>query len=449
VRKRSKVRAGPVFPPFLGGLLVVGVLAWLGWAYQLPHSEEEAVSLAGATLPVTLPYGDVEITAWASREVIRAGDTFEVWLLVKNVSGLPLSELAIKFFASPGFVPVGTCWRGGVPGCRPGMPAANQPVGLEATLAPDQTGMVFAELKSAGSTKGQIKASIAWVAGGKPREELAAIDPVRVLPRVRGWVTALYSLLKDLGLPLLVGVLAFIFQRSLQERSRVQTVRNALLPTATANAVNYLLPVVSAIAALRRFTKEAAEATDAEVKSLKWQQSFYYFVFLIKRMRDQLIKGGAIFLEDTDGEEIVIQCWVAVYFRAVESFGYLELSQTVDLMDENESFSLFMKQFPGLRDLLGPPPGGDRLAAMRFRRKFLTLTAAGGFNADLGVLGIMEEILQLEVNRLFLGWYERIDNPSAKQLNDWKSAVAAFGVAHPEHAAGLAEKLDKYIVAFS
>ena len=445
--KRNHVRATPLSLPFLAGVLVVGLLASLGWAYQFPHSEEEAVSLVGATSPVTLP-GDVEITAWASREVIRAGDTFEVWVLVRNASHLPLSDLAVKSFVSPGFVPLGTCWRGGVPGCRPGMPVATQPVGLEPTLAPGLTGMVFAELKSAASTKGQIKARLAWVADGKAREELAAIEPVTVVPRIRSWVVASYSLLKDLALPLLVGVLAFIFQRSLQERTRVQTVRNAILPTATANAVNYLLPVTSTIQTLRKFTKEAAEATDAQEKALKWQQSFFYFVFLLKRMRDQLLKGGAIFLEDTDSEGIVVQCWAAVYFHAVESFGYLELSHAVDLMEDHESFSLFMDQLHGLQDLLGPRPSGDRIAAMRFRTKFLTLTAAGDFNTDLGVLGVMEEILRLEINRLFLGWYERIDHPSANDFSAWKNAISAFDAAHPEHAAGLAEKLERYIAAF-
>jgi hypothetical protein len=447
VSKRSRVRH-LLSLPLIVGLPLIGLLAWLGLAYQIPHSEEDAVALAGATSPVTSLTGDVQIRTWASREVIRSGDTFEVWVLVKNNSHLPLQKLEIKTYESPGFVPIGTCWRGGVPGCRPGMPPASQPVGLEQTLAPGLSGMAFAELKSAGSTKDKLTASIAWVAAGKAQEHSIRIDPVKVASRVPSGIVAGYSLLKDLGLPLLLGVLAFFFQRSLYERSRVQTVRSALLPTATANAVHYLLPVSSAIGSLNKVTSDAAATEDIDKKILRWRQSFFYFAFLLKRMRDLGTEGGAIFLDNPSSEEIVVACWRAVQLRAIDCFGYLEVSHTMDLMVDHESFSLFMSQLPSFRDLLGKPPSSARIAAMQFRDKFWKLAAGGGLKADLEILGVMGEILQLEVNRLFLGWYEKLDFPSVKTFCGWKDACQAFQTTHPVYAGDLVEKLNNYIADY-
>src|ERR1700712_4786376 len=131
---RRSVRTRRRFPTWAITLLLVPVLAilfWVGKSYQFPHSDEESAALARATSPISRAEGGIEITAWVSREVIRSGDSFEIWILVKNLASQDLTDLKLTGLESPGFVPAGNCWLGGVPRCRPGSVPSAQPAGLE------------------------------------------------------------------------------------------------------------------------------------------------------------------------------------------------------------------------------------------------------------------------------------------------------------------------------
>ena len=444
--RHSSLRPWYSSSPFVVIACVFVGLIWVGLLYQGPHSTEEAVSLASATSPVSQgEAGGVELRAWAGRASIRSGDTFEFWILVKNASTLPLTGLRLIDLDSPGFVPVGNCWTAGVPGCRPGVPSSGQPAGLETVLSPGAVGMAFAELKSSGSPGKHprpITVSVTWSLRGKSEQQSIKIQPAEVAPHAPHWVVVVYSFLKDFGLPLLLGVLAYLFQQILQERSRVQSAHSTILPTATTNAVKYLLPVAAAIRNLRRVLAEAEGIPpDQPQWQAKQQEAFFYFVFLLKRMRDLNFVGGGFFLGDVSSEVLVAECWRAVHRRAIEHFGYLDLSHAQDLLEGHETFSLFLGQFE-------EPPNPAQTAARRVAGSFPDWSRATQSNADLQLLSVVSGILQFEANRLYLGWYEKVDSPDEATLGHWKAAIDAFQAAHPHILVDLDSKFDDYVKNF-
>jgi hypothetical protein len=418
-------------------------LTWIGLLYQGPHSTEEAVALASATSPASKKIGSVELRAWAARALIRSGDTFEFWILVNNASASPITDLRFIDLDAPGFVPIGNCWIGGVPGCRPGAPSSGQAAGLETPLPAGAIGMAFAELKSSAKPDQEpapITATVAWKLKGKTETLSVPIQPVTVAPHAFHWVIVVYSLLKDLGLPLLLGVLAYLFQQILQERSRAESAHSTILPTATTNAIRYLLPAAAAIRNLRRVLVEAeVNPADRRQNQAKHQQAFFYFVFLLKRMRDMNSIGGGFFLADVSSEALVAECWRAIHRRAIDHFGYLDLSYTQDLMDAHETISLFLDQFGGRLNQA-------QIAALRVAEKFPEWSRDTERNADLKLLRVLAEILQVEANRLYLGWYEQVDSPDEKTLVHWKQAMEAFRETHSKTDGDrLLGKLDGYI----
>jgi hypothetical protein len=227
----------------------------------------------------------------------------------------------------------------------------------------------------------------------------------------------------------LLGILAFAFQHIIQERSREQSTRNALLSTATTNAVQYLLPISTAVEGLRSHTKDSVD------------RGFFYFVFALKRMRDLSSSGGGFFFEDTRSKELPNQCWSVVFGRLVKGFGYVDLSYAMDLMEKRETVSKFLR-------LLEPPkgvPNEAQLALMRVHECFMAWSKDIASDLDLGLLGIMSEVIQFEANRLYLGWYKEVPSPSLETLHGWQGAIVAFAAVDSARAKGLLEKLDSYV----
>ena len=413
-------------------------LTWVGLLYQGPRSMEDAVSLASATSPVSqVGASGIEVRAWAGRALIRSGDNFEFWILIKNTSKLPLANLRILEVDSPGFVPFGNCWIGGVPGCRPGVPSANQPAGLETSLTPGTVGMAFAELKSfglRGGTPRPLTARIAWTRNQKEESLRIQIQPVEVAPHAPQWVVAVYSLLKDFGLPLLLGILAYFFQQIQQERSRAHEAHSAILPTATTNATNYMLPAAAASRNMRNMIEEAGQPNHPQWQE-KQQQAFFYFVLLLKKMRDLNSVGGGFFFADVSSEVLAARCWRAVYRHAIEHFGYLNLSYTQDLLGEHHTISYFLDQF-------NKPLNPAQAAARKVAENFPSWSAD---KSVLCLLDVLEELMQIEANRLHLGWYDKVDSPDETTLQRWAKAIRDFQNAHYQLSGDLATLLKNYI----
>lgn len=57
----------------------------------------------------------------------------------------------------------------------------------------------------------------------------------------------------------------------------------------------------------------------------------------------------------------------------------------------------------------------------------------------------MADVIQIETNRLYLGWYEQVENPTPEQLVRWEGAIRDFQRDHPGLGVDLARKLKEYV----
>jgi hypothetical protein len=210
----------------------------------------------------------------------------------------------------------------------------------------------------------------------------------------RRFSAAIYSVLKDLALPVLLGILAFGFQHSLQERARAQAVRQALIPRATENVVRYLLPIVSAVSSLQK------AVTNGETTA-----AFFYLVFVLKRMRDLTTAGGGIVLGNLASERFPMDCWGIFFARMKQRYGYMDLSHTMDLMTDHESISQFCT---ALLDAPEATRAVRTAAVLRFQQEYLKDFAKENFGSQLllPILQIMAKVFEVEGNWLHRGWYE-------------------------------------------
>ncbi|MDP9120888.1 MAG: hypothetical protein M3O15_05875 [Acidobacteriota bacterium] len=384
--------------------------------------------------------GEVELKAWLSRAAIRSSDSLELWISIKNSGKKQLDDLRVVGCDLSGFVPSGTCWLAGVPSCRPVSPAnPPQAGGLERALAPGATAMVFAEIKPSvhSGGPGPVTLRVTWqLAGQAPVTEAVKIPRVEVAPHAYHGIVIAYALLKDLGLPLVLTILAFLFQQILHEGSRSESARNAMLPTATTNASKYFLPAASAARSLERVLKEAEALSPEPPDNPRWwakhQEAFFYFLFMFKCMRDGNTVGGGFFFRDTLGENLAAGCWGAVYRRAIEHFGYLQLSHAQDLLEGHETISRFLDRLRSSDRSLEPA----RQATRDVADGFLAWAGGGNGNPDRGLIQVLGEVLEYEANRLYLGWYDKVEIPSQETLARWKQVIEAFQAAYPDPLRG-------------
>jgi hypothetical protein len=376
------------------------VAIFVSFDYQFFKAKQEIAQLQGGIRPAlgtrqTECSEDVRVIGWLDRSLVKPGDSMTVWLGVENRSPADITNLRIERFKHPGLVQAGDCWQRGLPRCRPGDTSSAQSPGLPSKLKPGDAAMVLAELKLAGSAKPEAtSARVSWQESGRECRSDVPFGLIDVVEPSWRFSAAIYSVLKDLALPVLLGLLAFSLQRSLQDSARAQAVRQSLTPRATENALRYLAPIDNAALSLSRAVVKDRDSTSA----------FFYLVFVLKTMRDLLTDGGGIVLSSLESEKFTVECWGTFFAHVKHRYGYMDASHVTDLMVDHESISQFCS---ALLDSPEATRAVRRAAALRFEEKYLKSFADGSLMSQLlPVLQIMAAVFQVEINWLHLGWYE-------------------------------------------
>jgi hypothetical protein len=393
-------------------MVIAAVVLFVAHLYVLLDSAYRQQSIAaGPTSPTETETAGVRIRGWAERSKISPPEAFAFWLTVENRSGAPLQRLVLRELRAPGFVPAGACWnRAGLPQCQPADHVAIQPLGLPLNLGPGDVAGLTAELSPSGSELGSVITGVfAWQApDGAQKLGAVEIGPIQVVEQRVSFGTVMadagYSFVKDLGLPLVVGFLAYYFQQTHQERARRDEIRRSFLERATDNAVHYLLPLVQAAQSLQSQAEKLRLHRQAAVRD-DWRTGLYYMVLFLKRVRDLAFKGGGFMLEDTRGEVVLQLSGNLVFERARDRLGYFEISLAQDLMEGHESVTQFWAQAASRQRSLFGGTGTRQQAIARLEDSFkdwvLTTFAE---NDDL--LSIYSDVLLFEINWLFAPWYE-------------------------------------------
>lgn len=426
-------RTGAVLGALLALALVV-LAAWTDWVKDVKGTP----LLVAAALPEKT--AGVAAVAWLDPR----GDGFEVrlWVLFRNDSAAAASDLRYLKLDTPGFRWV-ACMAGGGPDCRPrgrGRPPLER---LPPVLRPGESRAVFGRLEPTGRASHGVSGVFGWrdLAG---EHEAALI--VAEAPADRGWqrslafagrlVLFLRDLVKDLGLPVALALLAwFLKQRddrrekkeqeekqrqegkaqkerdereqSERRQAQLRETWNLLLPKSHANAENHYMPVVSRIQELEYSIGRVrpsppggaagpapaaappppAPATDAE-RRLVWA-----VLRLFAQMRHLVLSIGGFYFHTRDGERVAARCWNRLYRGMETRLGRRELDAALDRTDWNESLDSFLRRWyeiGGLDPLLETVRGW---------------TGEPVLDSDLALLELLSCAIEYEMNRTYELWY--------------------------------------------
>ncbi|MFL6231596.1 MAG: hypothetical protein ACJ76N_00515 [Thermoanaerobaculia bacterium] len=388
----------------------------------------------------------VRLRGWADRGKVRPNDSFDFWIVIENRSSTEIQGLRFHPFRHPGFVEAGTCWRKGQPVCGPekAKPGEAEP-GLPDRLESNQAVSLRAQLKPAGEAGDWVVTGpIEWTEPGKGQTQTAvSIGPIQVTESSSGLLSgseAVYTFFKDLGLSIVLALLAYAFQRLQQERSRTQDTRNLFLTKATDNAAQYFLPIIGRTESLLDQVAKLRTSQPGHDYTEHLNRGFYYALYLLKRMRDLSLRGGAFFLTDILGEQLISYCWGLFYVQAVQHLGYRELSRVLDLMEPHETLSSFEEKLRPRGVFSGgriPPTVIDTM-----KEGFRSWATGPDFPNIEKELSFFKVALQYETNRLYLPWYQAEDRDSRVSLEqlaeDLKKSFPAEQVTSlEEYLAGL------------
>jgi len=474
------------------GLLILATLVGLRASLEWEAAEESADIGPPPVQAETVD--DVRVWGRADRSRVGREEELTLWLFVQNRSGKPISGLRIDELDAPGMTHTGTCWPEPcklpqcAPVCRFGETSAR---GLKDELQPGESTGVYGRLKLDGLLKpgAHLSASFSWTSAPAPdatsvrsRPATAVVGPFFAATAQRWWIVlprSLYEVLKDLGLPIVLAVLAFVFKRIQSDRERARKrdedekerrrqdaaaeearrheTYQSLLPRAHENAVRFVLPmcvnagqaaqeigkaraaawaerettartVGAGTAGVASSAKRAAEEASS-AKRIAQRRAFYYFVLLLKRNFHLVEKGGGYFFESLAGEFMVYDCWNGLFDRAVRQLGYASLYALLDRVDANDSLLQFESRFCFLGysgvegETHGPGPAFSETFTRirgRFEAWIDTPTAPGNPapRSDIELLlDLFSKLTQYEINRLYRLWYREPDKGDEEALS--------------------------------
>jgi hypothetical protein len=291
---------------------------------------------------------------------------------------------------------------------------------------------------------------------GPARENRLVVGPLRVVGVLQGWRrlgAALYGVIKDLALPVMLAFLTFFFKRwedsrqaqrqteeenrqrqahavqeRLEERRKelerhTQQARETwgrMLLISHRDTKRHYLP-------LQRTLRDLADRLEFRSPDDWPVQAFYHLLVLLRLMTRLREENGGFYLKSRGGEDVLADLWY-VLRRAVELELGLDLYEAaVREMAEVRDFDTFKARIEAKPpDSTGPPS-----ALVRCRRKFLgdlegtpsregwLERPAGEFAQFLPLLRLFYGILRFEVNRAYVYWYGSPEQPPGERVEPW------------------------------
>ena len=407
-------------------LLTIGVLATAALSDYF-HERITAETASLVTAGDTPETRTLSVHSWYRPSTLYKGDTLQLDLRLKNVSGGLLTNIEFVEFRIPrsGFQPLGPCWTGGVPSCR------RVPTGwmvdprlFPLSLRAGDAITVGGPLPPVGGVAGLGSYVIAGVVRWNGGDNTESVRPIRVGPiQVRSWPIDVLILVggavKTLALPIILAILGIYFQRHQANRSMVLETWNQMLPKSHALAETHYLPISLWS---ERLHGELLGHRDRHDGLDGCRKCFFYGVMFLRGMKKLRQDVGGFYFKNRSGERLVSDAWNLVN-------GAMELALTrglkdalLDEVDGTESYATFERKF------LGPAEGTFNSAETSFRK----WCSSGGAAGYLGVLRAFYGILDCEMNRPYEFWYGESETLSEKQCVAITEELRTAEVVIPE-----------------
>lgn len=421
--------------------------------------------------------GEVTARAWVEPESLVPRQRLRIWIALQNGAEHPVGALR---FTTVRLHQAGLAPESGDPleeTLNRALAARLQapPGGRPARLDPENR-VAFSLDLSAPAAPGLVDLALTYTwrellpaEAGKPgaperlgpaRENRLVVGPLRVVGALQGWRrlgAALYGVIKDLALPVMLAFLTFFFKRwedarqaqrqteeenrqrqahavqeRLEERRKelerhTQQARETwgrMLLISHRDTKRHYLP-------LQRTLRDLADRLEFRSPDDWRVQTFYHLLVLLRLMTRLREENGGFYLKSRGGEDVLADLWY-VLRRAVELELGLDLYEAaVREMTEVRDFDTFKSRVAARREETNPSPTGPPSALVRCRGRFLgegegtTLQAGwldrpnGGFGEFLPLLRLFYGILRFEVNRAYIYWYGSPEEPPGERVKPW------------------------------
>ncbi|MFN8096450.1 MAG: hypothetical protein U0599_30270 [Vicinamibacteria bacterium] len=408
--------------------MVVGAFALFAINLHLRWQDAQPSRRPAAATPVVEVEADqLRVRAWFDRSHVTVGEQAAVWVVLENRSARDVAEIRFLRFLTPGFAPEVACWRDG-PACPPGASAALAfPRTLKAgSLLPLQAVVRANRAVAAGSFDGAIAA----VVDGKETVLVLSVGPATVSapPTLAAVVPeALYGFFKDVGLTLMLGVLALLFQAYQQRRAQVQETWSVVFPRAHETAVKYLLPIVGAASGLVRQVDEALDGQrSVESARLARRRALFNLVDLFRSLQRLGNEAGGYVLSDTRGEEFLYQCWASVRKRLESALGFETILRVLHATKGVATLVEFESQ------VARPAVGWEDADFAELRGRFEAWLAGVTVDVDRQIIDVYRTALEHEANTVYERWYPtgqvaRQAADVAREVEALRARLAAAG----------------------
>src|SRR5882762_2087338 len=316
-----------------------------GWLGKTEKPELPSPSAAVPTLPAAR---DIELVAGLSQSSIEVGKPARFWLTVRNRSSQPVADVSIEPSGLSTFHISSRCWKPaqGVSSCIPASatnsgsaspgqtPSGPAPDVIVPTLAHCQTLSVWGELiADTHQSKQTLFITVRWLSADKHRSQyvvpLGTLEAQDDLDKAKEVWAAIVGFYKDLAMPLLLVLLAYIFkqwddgrerdrQKAESQRQQLLQTWNKMLPISHNDATKYYMPLASAIRESYKSFKKCQDAVKPgqtlPANSPVVKQSLYHFLLTMRRFRSISRERGGLYFKDRTGEKISSLC-VSEMFR--------------------------------------------------------------------------------------------------------------------------------------
>lgn len=254
----------------------------------------------------------------------------------------------------------------------------------------------------------------------------------------RGWATvpgSIYEFFKDLGVPITLGVLAYLFQRLQQDRDRRHQTADRLSQRAHENVVRYYLRLsastrqfASAAGAFSR-TEQSAVITDtSEEYSLALRRATYFLARAVRINFSLQDGGGGVFLRRRTSEDLLAELWNFAYVRLRVAVGLDTMLHVVDALVDGDSLTTFEARFQRSAESgkTSSCPTVAHLAMFQGKLGAWLLVDEGRLIVEL--FDLYGRILLNEINELYEHWYpDRGDKELKHLLERLETARAETG----------------------
>jgi hypothetical protein len=377
------------------------------------------------------PVKEIAVQTSLSTTLAHVGDNVRFFLTFTNPTVQGISQIRLRQLRAPGYEIDSLSWcslerKPLEPDAPKDMLGSSDAVEIDVpmkcslvadTLKPGQSVTVWGDLRDQKvHGKQALSVVLSWTNLKKVESSLSV--PLGEIQSTRWWAEPLskaVNTIKDLALPILLGLLAYLYQRlektrdqarsdqesareqvrQEQDRLRTQLAEtwSKMLPESHRLATRFYMPIEAALQGVLQFVE--SRQTD--------QRSYFYLVLFERRMRHLLKSAGGFYFKDRVGEKLAIHCYQTyrnLYYYQ-DSDKLKRLGAMLDHVSVGETWASFSKKVS--------ENGPAKQPLEDAWNDFGEWLNAGKHVQAMPFLKTFRAVLSYEMNRPYEYWYGRRD----------------------------------------